>query len=678
MRKGTVESSGSRTITPHQVPGLMRAPRVNQRVHLVIAAGLITAVFAILILRLFRLQVIDHDHYRGRVERIVTVVDRDRGHRGQIRARDGSILAVDVPRYTLALDPGVPRRGPRGPEDPIDYHRIPDEYQDFTVNFVANRLEFSEVRRREILGRLDRNRENLRTRSADPLRYLVLARKLEYDRALELLTELREALSRDAARDGHSPEQIEELLRYFRFGKGGLCLDEVQHRVYPAGNSFAHVLGTVRPGDRAGDLKGLEGIEASLNSYLEGWDGHARYLCDGPRKTWLYDPDNVAIASTDGYNVTLTLDSRIQKIVEEELARGVTAREAEAGVAIVMDCNNGEVLALASYPDFDPAHFHRYAPSILAERRRNRAIESQLEPGSTIKPLLAAVALDRGVVHLGERVWKGGKYDKILGRPVRDSHDKGPLTFEDAIVHSSNIGLAHVGLRLGKEGLNDLLDRFRFGQKTRIPLPGEAPGSRRPLNKWSEKYTSISVSFGYGLTVTPIQLASAYSALVNGGTYYRPKLILQIEREGEVHRVAPEPLGQVITEETSTRMREVLHQVVLRGTGRWHQIPGFSFGVKTGTAIVSQGKKGYVGDGGKQYRSSMVAFAPHRGEEPPDIVVLATISKPNPRLGYYGSVVCGPVVKNVLRRIYRIPEEGLPEGSEPGRLASALAPPPAR
>ncbi len=652
-------------------PGLERAPHRSNRINLLLAAGLVSIVFGVLFFRLFKLQVLEHDYYSGRVDRIVQVADNTRGHRGLIKTRDGTMLAVDVPRYTLAMDPGLPSRAPRGPEEAVDYHRIPDEYQEFVVNFIARKLSYSDVKRRKILNRLYKSKDAFLSGRSTPLRYLVLADRQEQEEVNALLDEMRETLRSASLEEGKSEDDIKELLRYFRVGKGGLCLTEVHHRVYPKKNALSHVIGTVMPGDREGDLRGLEGIERTLNSYLEGRDGRSQYFCDGLRKTWFYNPDNVAIASTDGYNVTLTIDSRIQKIVEEELAKGVKAKEAEAGVAVVMDCRNGEVLAMASYPDFDPARFHGYPPKELSERRRNRVIESQFEPGSTIKPLVAALALEKGVVRLEELIWKGGDVEKILGRTVRDAHDKGPLSFEDAVVHSSNIGLAKVGLRLAKPGLNELLDRFHFGVKTKIPLPGEAPGSRRKLSEWSEKYTSISVSFGYGLTVTPIQLASAYCALVNGGMYYRPRLILKVQREGEVHRVDPEPMGRVVSEGISEEMRRILNQVVIRGTGRWHQIKGFQYGAKTGTAIVSQGKKGYIGSEGKQYRSSFVAFAPYEEKKKPDIVVMVTIEKPNRRLGYYGSVVCGPVVKNVLRRIYRIPEEGLPEGSQLGRLTTA-------
>lgn len=637
-------SSPERVSSPRRdVPGLLASPAASHRRYLAMAALLISVVFIVLSVRLFGIQVLRHDEYAARVDRMLTGVDSVRGSRGTILTAGSTKLAVDIPRYTLAMDP----------------ERIPAEYHRHVIDFVCEELGLPDVQRRNKHARLSRSQELARQGRIRPLEYLVLGRDLEIEQAREVIERLRESVLSLGGSRGASEGELRRLLPRFGVGRrGGMCLEEAHFRLYPRGAFCAHVLGSVSPGERGGDLRGLEGIERTMNAYLEGWDGHREVHRDGMGDTRLYSADNIDIAPIDGYNVHLTIDGRIQGIVEEELREGVQEKRADAGTAIVMDCRTGDILALASWPEFDPGRFHDYPWEEFKERRRNRAVERIFEPGSTIKPLIAAIALELGLVRQDEPIWSGGRSTRLLGRRVSDVSDHGPMNFEEVVIHSSNIGMAIVGLRLGRDGLNEVLDRFRIATPTEIPLPGELRGKRTALADWSEKYSSISVSFGFEVSLTPIQLAAAYCSLVNGGHYVLPRLVDRIERDQEVHRFPVRRVHRTVSEATSRVMRGILHEVIERGTGRAHRIPGLPYGGKTGTAAISQGRRGYSADGRKEYLSSLVAFAPYREDRWPDVVVLVMVERPEPRLGYYGSVVCGPVVKAILERMYRVPDGG--------------------
>ena len=342
----------------------------------------------------------------------------------------------------------------------------------------------------------------------------------------------------------------------------------------------------------------------------------------------------------------------MQRIAEEELERGVVAKRAEGGLALILDTRTGDILAAANYPSFDPNKVHLYPKDELSKRRRNRIFESQFEPGSTIKPIWAAGAIEWGVFRRDQVIWEGGRTTRLLGRRVTDVSDHGRMTFEEAVVYSSNIGLAKVGLELGGRRMTELLDRFHFQKKSGVLVPGEARGRRTALENWKPKYTTISASFGFEVSMTPIQLGAAYVSLVNGGRYFAPRLVRRLERGSERYEFPVQELGRSVSEDTSRQMREILRRVVVEGTGRRWQIDGLPFGGKTGTAAISKGRRGYAA-GGKDYLSSFIAYAPHPD---PQIVIVVMIEKP--RGSYYGSTVCGPVVKGCLKRIFRVPEKG--------------------
>ncbi|MEM7231635.1 MAG: penicillin-binding protein 2, partial [Planctomycetota bacterium] len=369
------------------------------------------------------------------------------------------------------------------------------------------------------------------------------------------------------------------------------------------------------------------------------------------QKMLIYYPENSVVSPRNGADVVLTIDSRYQRILEEELARGHEKYKTESGLGIIMDCNTGAVLAMASVPTYDPSRYHEYPVEERALRRANRPIESTFEPGSVLKPITAAWALQHGVVSRKEVVWGGGKVHRFEGRRrVTDVRDNGPLTMEKAVFKSSNIGMAVMGRRLGKQRLMNMVDAFGFARPTGIELPGEAPGWRQTDARWSELYTSISVSFGYEIRISPIQLCAAFSAVINGGTLYRPRIVEKTVR-GDAEQLNPvEVVGHPLRPEISQEMREILLRVVEDdGTGKYLRMDGFRFGGKSGTSDIG---KRYTK---KDYLASFEAFAPY---EDPQIVVLVQMQKPRSKR-YYGSWVAGPIVVQVLRRIFRVEDQPL-------------------
>jgi cell division protein FtsI/penicillin-binding protein 2 len=280
------------------------------------------------------------------------------------------------------------------------------------------------------------------------------------------------------------------------------------------------------------------------------------------------------------------------------------------------------------------------------------------EPGSVIKPFLVSRVLDRGIGRRDQLVrdlisgpvtWDGGRRARFGRRTVTDVHEYPDLTVERAVVYSSNICMSILGLRLGRAGIMDVLTSFGFCEKTGIDLPFEAAGKHTPAEQWNPIYSPVSVSFGYEVMITPLQLCRAFAAVVNGGYLLKPRIVDRVCRDGE-EQVFParQVVGQPISAETSRNMREILRRVVEEGTARWLKIEGFEFGAKTGTADMAKG--GYLR---KDYLASFEAFAPC---ENPQVVALCMIEKPRGS-SYYGAMVAGPIVVEVLRRIFHVAGE---------------------
>ena len=403
--------------------------------------------------------------------------------------------------------------------------------------------------------------------------------------------------------------------------------------------------------DLAGSMIGFVGID---NHGLSG----VEYFYDGQL---MINPDRLVIEKDafgrsinfaddyeksieKGYDLKLTIDEVIQYITEKELAGQVSKYSAKGGTAIVMDLYTGEILAMADQPQFNPNSFSQYK-----ERDwRNRGVTDSFEPGSTFKLLLAAAAIEEKIANQNDIFFcENGEYD-IAGTVIHEAkeHKYRWLTLRDIIVKSSNIGAIKVAQRLGAKTFYDYILKFGIGAKTNINLPGESTGKVRDIKEWSG-VSLASISFGQEISVTPIQLITAVSAIANGGILMKPYIIKAVERDGiAVDEFKPEVVRRVISEKTSRELSEILEYAVKYGTGQNAIIKGYDVAGKTGTAQkASPDKKGYSED---KFISSFIGYVPSRN---PRIVILVIIDEPEGVA--WGGEVAAPAFREIARQSLR-------------------------
>jgi len=321
-----------------------------------------------------------------------------------------------------------------------------------------------------------------------------------------------------------------------------------------------------------------------------------------------------------------------------------------------MDPRTGAVMALANVPTYDPARYAAYP----VDSRRNRAVTDTFPPGSSCKPFIVAAALEAGVTRFGETIYCEDGY-WAAARLHDAGHSYGNLTLEEGLQKSSNIMLAKLGMRLGNERLHDAVRRFGFGRGAGVWLPGEAGGLVFPVRRWS-KLSTTRVAFGQEFTATPLQLATAFSAIANGGKLVQPKVVREIrDAYGRVvaDLSAPEVLGRAIAEKTARDLIDrALVGVVEVGTGKAAKVPGYAVFGKTGTAQkVDPGTRAVSHT---RYMASFLGGAPARD---PRVVVVVVVDEPEKSLGYYGGTVAAPAVKKILEQT--LPYLGIPP-TEPG------------
>ena len=415
----------------------------------------------------------------------------------------------------------------------------------------------------------------------------------------------------------------------------GLGFQNEPKRLYPNDSIAAAVLGFVNDN---GD--GVYGVEGYYESILRGTDGRLVVERD-PSNRDLAVGLREAVAPRDGADLILTIDLVAQTAAERELAAAMKKEHAASGTIIIIDPADGAVRALASWPTYDPSHVRLADPEAL----RDRAIAWPYEPGSTMKAVTIAAALNERVVRPGDSYNDVG-YAIVGGRKLNNALGKayGPTTVSQVLERSLNAGAAWVGQKLGAPGLNDYFGRFGFGVPTGIDLAGEVSGVVRPLAEWYPVDLGTA-SFGQGLSVTPLQLALAYSALANGGTLFRPYVVAgRRDADGE-HRTAPVSVRQVVTPETAATVRSMLLSTVDNGIAHSAAISGFSVGGKTGTAQIAGPDGSYLDD---QYVSSFAAMFP---ADDPKFVVLIVLEKPDSRL--LGTLTATSVFKGVAQDILR-------------------------
>jgi cell division protein FtsI/penicillin-binding protein 2 len=431
-------------------------------------------------------------------------------------------------------------------------------------------------------------------------------------------------------------------------------------RTYPMGNLAAHVLGHVGK-----DGKGMEGVELSLNSKLEATAGKRTVFCDVDRRAMFQKP-NSYVPPKNGVHVVLTVDSIIQEKLEEQLRERATFHNAESAVGVVMNPKTGEILALANYPTFDPGD----AGDVPADVRRNRVLTDPVEPGSVFKPYTMAAALTEGVAKRTDII-NCGVSMRVGSRILHDSHPHGALTVEQVLAMSSNIGMSILGQQLGNDRIYNFLHAFGFGEKTGIDLAGEDRGLMPPLKRWN-KGSTLSVPMGQEIAITPIQLVTAFSSIINGGKLLKPRVVAAIvSDEGEILEDYTEAKErrQVLDPARAREMTEMLTSVVTSGTGRMCKLSHWQALGKTGTAQIpriGEARRGYVPGA---YLGSFIGAAP---ASDPSVVVLIMVRHPR-KNGYYGSVVALPGVKEVLEftlNYLNVPHENIADAGR-NQIASS-------
>jgi cell division protein FtsI (penicillin-binding protein 3) len=438
-----------------------------------------------------------------------------------------------------------------------------------------------------------------------------------------------------------SPEEYDNLLN-LKSRIDWVSLSHESQRHYPNGTLAAHVLGSVDF-----EEKGNAGIEKALDEELRGTPGTIRLLTDVHRRGIA---PQTTIPAKPGTCLTLTIDERLQFVAEREIAVAVAAHHAASGSVVVMKPDTGDILAMASYPTFDP--------NIPVERgedpkpRMNHAFSVPFEPGSVFKVVTYSSAFETTTLRPESPVnCNGGKL--TLGiRTIHDSHaGMGVVPAATAFAKSSNIGAIQVGLKVGQVNMHDYMLRFGFGQRTGLPLPGETPGKVYRLERWG-KTSLASVSMGQEVSVTTVQLAQAACVIASGGMLVKPRLLLK--RGDRVEPVAPQ--HRVLKAENAITMRQMMEGVVLVGTGSRARLAGYSSGGKTGSAqIYDYASKHYT----HTYNGSYMGFAPITN---PQIVVVVTLNGTHGEAGF-GGQAAAPVFKIVAGealRVFDVPKD-LPE-----------------
>jgi len=429
----------------------------------------------------------------------------------------------------------------------------------------------------------------------------------------------------------------------------GVSLTPEYGRSYPNKELAGQLLGFV-----GYDNQGLEGLEKSFDTLLEG--KKAKYVVerDASGRRLYLDAQGLEMANADGADVRLTIDTQIQFFAEEALAQAVTENHAKAGTCIVVAVKSAEILAWANYPSFNPNCGAGPDPKAA----RDRLALDVLEPGSTMKPLLVASALQEKVIRPDtEFNCEKGKWNFQDIAIIRDTHPYDKLTVDKIVRYSSNIGAAKIGLTLGAARLRSYFEKLGFGAPTGLPLPGEAKGLMRPL-PWSKLDLATS-AFGQGVGVTPLQLAQAFEVLANNGVKKQLRLVLDPPQDNAFWAET-----RVFDPQVAKTVQTMMQGVVeTGGTGTKAHIDGLEIGGKTGTAQKAKASGGY----GNKYVADFVGFIPAIS---PEYMILVVVDEPEP--SHYGGVVAAPAVRDValktLAYLGRLPESV--------RLAEQKAPQP--
>ena len=538
---------------------------------------LVLCICIIIVIRVFYIQVIEYDRLNTLAESLWSRKLPIGADRGEIYDRNGKVLATNLTTTSLVLIP----------------------------NQIANKEETAQ-----------KLSEILQSDYEDMLAHV--SKKTSIER---VHPEGRQ-LSYDIA------SQIDEL------GLDGVYLVKESKRYYPYGDVLSHVLGYVGI-----DNQGLSGIELTYDEYLTGEDGAIKYFSDG--KGNRLELSEVYEKPQNGINLQLTIDLDLQLAAERELDNVMSKYTPEHAMILAMDPDTGEVLAMASRPNFDPNNYQDYDTETI---NRNLPIWMTYEPGSTFKIMTLTSSIEEKTVNLFEDTYYDSGSIHVDGATIHcwKSGGHGAQTYLNVVENSCNPGFVTLGQKLGVNTLMNYITKFGFGEKTGIDLNGESNGILFNPNKMGPVELATT-SFGQGISVTPIQQVTAVSAAINGGTLYEPFLVremLEPETDAVIYSKEPVVKRNVISEETSELVRFALESVVANGSGRNAYIENYRVGGKTGTAQKVQ--DGHYMDG--NYILSFIGFMP---ADDPEIVVYVAVDHPV-GVVQYGGTVAAPIAKAIL------------------------------
>jgi cell division protein FtsI (penicillin-binding protein 3) len=438
--------------------------------------------------------------------------------------------------------------------------------------------------------------------------------------------ELRERLSQQRAfvyvRRRATPLQAK---RVAALGLDGVAFRKESKRYYPNRELAAHLLGYVGV-----DNVGLSGLEATYDKTVRGREGKLLVQTDARRQVF----SRLERTPTAGASIELTIDQHLQYIAEREVRAGVEAARADGGTAVIMDPHSGEILAMASWPTFNP---NDYGDS-PENARRNRAVQDLYEPGSTFKLVTASAAIEEKVVTPDDIIDVSAGQIRFGNRVIDDMHRYGPLSFTEVIVNSSNVGAIKVGLKLGAERMGLYIRRFGFGKPTSPDFPAESPGIVWEPSKLNDSALA-SVSMGYQVGVTPLQMAAAASVIANGGILYEPHVVRATVKGGVRTVVEPKAVRRAILPATAATLTEIMEKVVIEGTAKNARLVSYDVAGKTGTAdkLVNGRYSPY------QQNVSFVGFVPSRQ---PVLTVIVMIDSPRAG-GDTGGAIAAPIFKRI-------------------------------
>jgi cell division protein FtsI/penicillin-binding protein 2 len=542
--------------------------------------------------------------------------------RGDIRDVRGNLLAGSIFVKTVVANP-----------------LIVGKYRSEVAHAIAPLLDMSEA---EIYQRLQQRPMTNNAGVVTTNQFVVLKHKV----LVETYDQIRKTMQQlPLPTDGRALTKMEKE-EFDAVRAQGVSAEsyEDQLRIYPNQSLAAHVLGYVgsgsvlSPGGKVDQLEGRDGIERTLDSSLKGAVGWRKTEFGKKQELVVFREEDVE--AQPGKNVFLTLDAGVQHILETELAQAMTKHTPISASGVVIRPRTGEILAMATLPSFNPNNLDASVPDF----RRNRVICDLAEPGSTFKIVVISGALDEGVTTLDEKFDCENGVFVFAGKPLHDHEKYGVLSVQEIIMHSSNIGAAKVGIKMGSDRLYQYMRNFGFGSMTGVPLVGERSGVVHPVKSWT-KLSISRIPMGHEVAVTPLQMVMAMCAVANNGRLMRPMLVDRlVDDQGHVlFKNYPQAVRQVVSDRAARLMVTALKTVMTpEGTGRKAVLDHYSAAGKTGTAQK-------IVDGiyrRDKHFSSFVGFFP---ADDPEVCVAVFLDEP--KNGYYGGEAAGPVFKDIAERV---------------------------